>query len=492
VGLFTLCAGLLLPWLGGTLWLVFLGNHLENDVPPNRFSQVGYGFFLGYSVLFLAVITGNKLTGAVFWPGLMWFLVFFSLCGGILVWRDRNLRERSTQTPKIAHSGSTKLLMVIVLALMSVHVVFFGIEVLTQEVYPWDAWIAWVYRAKAWFFAGSMSAVVSSADWVTAPTAEIYTIQAWRYPLFPSVIPYWAALSQGEWSETLVNLPALLAGMAIGMALYGQCRENGISVIVSLITCYLLFSIPLFGTHLALAGYADIWMAGYVGLGFIALIQGVLRQKTTGQARTQLTIGFLMITFSIIVKNEGAVWLLAAIAMVILATWKPRNIIILLVTILLLTLLGLSLGVHFIEFPLMGRLGFVGEQLVIPFIGEFPLEIHDIRDSYWNNFFRMGSWNLLWPFVTATLLMSLRLSFIMPNDRTGRTVMSFILIFAATQVFIFGFTNQGLWADTYTAINRLPLHFVPALLFTVAVMAKASMKQSYIDKATAEMSSGKA
>ena len=136
--------------------------------------------------------------------------------------------------------------------------------------------------------------------------------------------------------------------------------------------------------------------------------------------------------------------------------------------------------------------GLVGERLVIPFIGEFPLEIHDIRDAYWNNLFRMGSWNLLWPIVTATLLMSLRSIFTMPNDRTGRTVMSFILIFVATQVFIFGFTNQGVWADTYTAINRLPLHFVPALLFTVAVIAKASMTQSYIDKATAETSSGKA
>jgi hypothetical protein len=382
--------------------------------------------------------------------------------------------------------------MVTVLALMSVHVVFIGVEVLTREVYPWDAWGSWVYRAKAWFFADSISAVVSSADWVTAPTAEIYTIQAWLYPLFPSVIPYWAALSQGEWSETLVNLPVLLAGMAISMALYGQCRENGISVMASLITCYFLFSIPLFGTHLALAGYADIWMAGYVGLGFIALIQGVLKQKATGQARTQLAIGFLMITFSVFVKNEGAVWLLAAIAMMILATWKPRNIIILLVTILSLTLLGLSLGINYIDIPLIGRLGFVGERLVIPFIGEFPLEIHDIRDAYWNNFFRMGSWNLLWPIVTATLLISLRSIFIMPNDRTGRAVMSFILIFVATQVFIFGFTNQGIWADTYTAINRLPLHFVPALLFTVAVTVRAIMKQSHIDKATAETSSGKA
>ena len=418
--------------------------------------------------------------------------MFFALCGGILAWRERDQGVRLTQAPKAVLSGPVKLLMVIVLALMSVHLVFSGIEVLTQEVYPWDAWLAWVYRAKAWFFSGSMSTVVSSADWVTAPTAETYTIEAWLYPLFPSVIPYWAALSLGAWSETLVNLPTLLAGMAIGMALYGQCRENNMSVMVSLITCYFLFSIPLFGTHMALAGYADIWMAGYIGLGFIAIIQGVLKQQATGQARVQLAIGFSMITFSIFVKNEGAVWLLAAIAMVILATWKPRNIIILLVTILIVILLGFFLGIHFIDIPYMGRLGLVGERLAIPFIGQFPLEIHDVRDAYWNNLFRMGSWNLLWPIMTATLLIALRSMFTMPSDRTGRTAMSFILIFVATQLFIFGFTNQGVWADTYTAINRLPLHFVPALLFTVAVVAKASMKQSYIDETTVGACSGNA
>jgi hypothetical protein len=478
--------------LGGTLWLVFLETHFKNDAPPNRFRQVGYGFFLGYSVLFLAVITGNKLIGAVFWPGLMWFLLLFALCGGILVWRDRKPIERLTQPSRTGLSGTTKLLMVTVLALMSVHVVFIGVEVLTREVYPWDAWGSWVYRAKAWFFADSISAVVSSADWVTAPTAEIYTIHAWLYPLFPSVIPYWAALSLGKWSETLVNLPVLLAGMAIGMALYGQCRENGISVMASLITCYFLFSIPLFGTHLALAGYADTWMAAYVGLGFIALMQGILKQKTTGQPRTQIAIGILMIAFSILVKNEGAVWFLAAIAIMILATWKPRNIIILLVTTLLLALLSLSLGIYYIDIPLIGHLGFIDERLIIPFIGVFPLEFHDIRDAYWNNFFRMGSWNLLWPIVTATLLIGLRSMFVMRNDRTGRTVASFILIFVATQVFIFGFTNQGVWADTYTALNRLPLHFVPALLFTVAVIAKASLKQSHVDNTTTETSSGRA
>ena len=46
----------------------------------------------------------------------------------------------------------------------------------------------------------------------------------------------------------------------------------------------------------------------------------------------------------------------------------------------------------------------------------------------------------------------------------------FISIFLATQLFIFGFTDQGIWADTYTAINRLPLHFTPAVIFAALTL----------------------
>jgi len=90
---------------------------------------------------------------------------------------------------------------------------------------------------------------------------------------------------------------------------------------------------------------------------------------------------------------------------------------------------------------------------------------------------------------------SLFLGFKSPNAVSGyrarRAALSFMLIFMATQLFIFGFTDQGLWADTYTAINRLPLHFLPALLFAVMVIANASLRP--LESAeTAETQSGEA
>jgi hypothetical protein len=493
VGLLTLYSGLLLPWLGGVLWLTFADSRFYSGHPVNRFRQAGYGFFLGYAVLFLALMSGNKLTGAVSWPGLMAFLLVFTASGAVAAWLSRTHPVTKSGTPQVVLSIPVKILIAVMMILMVIHLVFITMEIFTQPVYPWDAWLAWVYRAKAWFMGGTMADVVSRSDWATATSSSTYTIDAWRYPLFPSVMPYWAALSLGRWSETLVNLPVLFAGSAIGMAVYGQCREHGLNIIVSLVTCYLLFSIPLFATHLALAGYADIWMAGFAGLGFLALIRGAILRKTSDGSGFQIVLGLMMIFFSIWVKNEGAVWFLAALAMLILATSRPRVPILMMVMAVIVALIAFALGITHIELPLLGRFGVIDGRLVIPFIGSFALEAHNVQHVYWDNFIKMGSWNLLWLLVAASLVLGFRSPNHVSGYRARRSALSFLLVFLATQLFIFGFTDQGLWADTYTAINRLPLHFLPALLFALVIIGHASLapeEASGSDVAQAKLSTG--
>jgi len=470
----TLYCGLLLPWLGGAFWLAYADSRFNNKIIPNRFRQLGYGFFVGYTVLFLTIMASAQIGETVSWSGSMLFLLFFTLAGGVLAWRSHKPVENPLPSLQSTPNLPIKALTVVMMALMAVHLIFISVEIFTQAVYPWDAWLAWVYRAKAWFMVGGITDIVNSNSWATATTASTYTIDAFTYPLFPSVIPYWAALSLGHWSETLVNLPVLFAGIAIGMALYGQCREYGLSIAASLISCYLLFSIPLFGTHLALAGYADIWMAGFTGLGFVALIRGAGLHDEPGKWGLQLTLGFLMVLFSIWVKNEGAVWLLAALAMLILVMFKPRVPILMVVTATGFGLLAWALGITHVDIPLMGQLGIIDGRLVIPFIGSFALEMHNIQQVYWDNFIKMGSWNLLWVAVAASILLGFKSPNALSGYRSRRAALSFILIFLATQLFIFGFTDQGLWADTYTAINRLPLHFTPAILFAVITITHAA------------------
>lgn len=476
MGLLTLYSGTLLPWLGGTFWLMFADSRFNRNAPTNVFRQFGYGFFFGYAVLFVAIVISNKLSGSVSWSSLMVFLLLFTALGAIAAgWNRKAIIDKPRLRPAAPISLSTKLFLTVTLVLTTVHLTFIAVEIFTQAVYPWDAWLVWVYRAKAWYLSGDMTNFVNATEWAVTASADIYTIDAWLYPLFPSVVTYWSALSLGRWSETLVNLPVLFAGLALGMALYGQCREHGLSVFISLVSCYLLYSIPLLGTHLALAGYADIWMAGFTGLGFIAVMRGAITREEAGWPRMQILLGCLMILFGIWVKNEGAVWFLAALAMLILATCRPRVPILMMVTAVTITLIGFALDHTHIDIPLIGGLGLVDNRLSIPFIGSFKLEAHNVWQVYWENFINMGSWNLLWLAVAGSLLLGFRSPNHLSGYRTRRTALSFILVFLFTQIFIFGFTDQSLWADTYTAINRLPLHFVPALLFAVIAIAHASM-----------------
>lgn len=471
MGLLTLYTGTLLPWLGGTFWLIFAESRFNRNAPPNRFRQLGYGFFIGYAVLFVAILGSHRLTGGVSWPALMAFLSLFALGGAVAARLGRNPGVFAPSLPA-GTMPVAKPVLAVAIALLAVHLVFIAVEIFTQPLYPWDAWLVWIYRAKAWYLSGAMTDMVSANEWAGAHTANVYTTHAWQYPLFASVVPYWAALSLGRWSETLINLPVLFAGLAMGMALYGQCREQGLGVPASLVACYIFYSIPIIGTHLALAGYADIWMAGFAGLGLVAVMRGV-GPGNGARPVLQTMLGLLMILFSAWVKNEGVVWLLAAAAMIVLATCRARVPVMIFAGVIVLVLLAHTMDVSHLDLPLIGKLGVVDGRLVIPFIGSFRLEAHDVFRVYWDNFFRMGSWNLFWLAVAGGLvagILSLRWS---PGHRARRTALSLILVFLAVQWFIFGFTDQGLWASKYTAINRLPIHFVPALLFAVMMIANA-------------------
>jgi len=474
VGGLTLFAGLLLPWLGGALWLAFADTR-GKQFPGNRWCQLGYGFFLGYAVLYFSILACNAVTGGVAWPPVMAFMGCFAAAGGVAWFLAPGSPSAGRPADGNPPERAQKILLAVFLTWTALHLAFICIEVFTQALYPWDAWLAWVYRAKAWYLAGAMTDVVGPAQWALASTAGTYTIDAWVYPLFPSVIPYWAALSLGHWSETLVNVPALFAGIAIGMALYGQCRQHGFGLAAGVLACYLLYSIPLFGTHIALAGYADLWMAGFCGLGFICVIRGSIAYRDGAGGPGLVLPGLLMLVMSITVKNEGVVWLLTALAFLLLANVRLRVAFALVLLLLLTTALCASAGISHLHLPLIGDIGVVEGRVLLPYIGSFRIEPHNVWKVYADNFLVMGNWNLFPLAVLAGLLLSLQSPLGKNQVQARRTGLAFTGLVIATQLFIFGMTDEGLWADTYTAVNRLVLHFVPALLFMVLVVVQSRL-----------------
>ena len=480
----TLMLGLGLPWLGGYAWLAFIESFSSPTRRHHHARHAGYGFFLGYAVLYFVILLDTTINERVSFSFVAAMLGAFSLSGlALLAWRVRRLPLRQPSPPQSQIfrdlSRSSRFLVWILLAWALLHLLLALAEVITQPLYPWDAWLVWVYRAKAWFYSGTVPELLSRSDWLISTSPVTYTIGAHDYPLFATLVPFWAALSLGEWSETLINIPVVLCGIALGLALYGQCREHGMHVLVSVVLVYLFFSVPILGTHLSLGGYADIWMAGYAGLGFIALIRGLAEQD-----RAQLGLGIIMLAFGMLVKFEGVAWFYAGALLILVTMVRARTLLIMLAGLVVIVILMAASGVTYVEIPGLGGLGVAGERFAIPFLGLYTFRVYNVWEEYLLSFFFLGSWHLTWLLVGAGLLAVLRV----PKSRTRRAATSFLLVFVATQVLIFVFSDQGDWAASYTAINRLPLQFLPALLFaSAAILNTLVTKKSTTEGAVAEI-----
>ena len=353
--------------------------------------------------------------------------------------------------------------MLILLAWTLAHLAFSFLEIIVTPLYPWDAWTVWVYRAKAWFLNGQFVDFVTPWGWLKSASSQVYTSTGLGYPKLVSILPFWAATGLGEWHEALINIPVLFCGLAIVAGLYGQCRAVGLGMLPSLAFAYLLMSTPLFGTHVSLAGYADIWMAGFAGLGFIALLRGVSEQRLD-----QTLTGFALLAAGLLVKDEGLIWLLAAVAVYLLASVPWRIQLIAGATALVAGAVLWALGLTLVELPGIGRVGLRNDILWVPGAGGYKIMVNDVLDAYLKSAFTMGTWNLAWLMVLVGLVLAL----FGRAGRPQRVAAVFMLVFAMAQAAIFVFSSEGMWARDYTAINRLPLHLYPALLFAVALAVK--------------------
>ncbi|MFT6955202.1 MAG: hypothetical protein ACJAYC_000195 [Halieaceae bacterium] len=462
-----LAISLIIPWLGGYLWLAVITQRL-NPGKPNTPLLIGYGLFLGYGGLQGIVLASNALFNTVqFWP-ILGFVGLLVAVGGAVLAKTRIPAAPDTELAA-AHSDSNfaKALFWIFAAWATLHLLFVAIEILHRPVFPWDAWLSWMYRAKAWFYSGHIFVLDNPTDWLLGSGHAMYNAAGNHYPTFSPVLALWAATALGHWSETLINLPVLLCGIALGLALYGQCREYGIARWLSALSAYMLLSLPLLGAHLALAGQSDIWMAGFTGLGFIALLHGLIRNN-----RFQVLLGLGMAAMGIATKMEGGVWFLAAL--LTLTATKHTGLVLggLALVICLVAVCWLT-GVTYLELPLIGGIGFTDGRLHIPLMGSHSLQNFELWDDYQANFFESGTWHLLW---TCIVLAAISLCFT-PGGLLRRTTLIFYSVVLAAQLIVFKGTASGQWAEDWTAINRLPLHFSPALIFSLAILVQAFLER---------------
>ncbi len=448
---------LLLPWLAMTLWLRLVWG----EPFPGRWPLLlGYGYLLGT----IGVAGLLWLQGTLGWPlssGLPLTVSGLLLVAAVFLLVERPSAAGPAWQPARERLGRWQALACGLILLWVVgRWVGLALEVWWQPLFPWDAWTTWGARAKVWSELQTLVPFVSPSVWLADKTGTLHTIGAWGYPVTISLVATWPTLALGTWNETAANLPWLGVALALGLGFYGQARLWGASPLTAMVSVWLVMSVPLLNTHVALAGYADVWMATAYGLALMAFLQWV----RTGDQR-QGWLAILLMLICVAIKREGLVW--AALFIPALLAAKLGRFSLLMVGGVLLAwgvLLWMLGGLAF-EVPGLGVIGLSGDLIQLPLVGEIKLENHAPWEPVLRHFFLYSNWHLFAYLVVLSLVAASVSLWRNPDQAWLRAGLVWALSCVAALYFLFFWTDAYLWAVKATSINRLLLHFMPALLF---------------------------
>ena len=437
-----LIAALLAPWLLGVLgmrvlrlpWPVTMGAaYLVGMIGLTLLLRLWSGFGLLFNFLPLLLL-----------------LLTLALCITPLAVKYRPV---SLSYDVLDLSAWQRVIIIILLVLLTGRYLALTGEIAWRPLFAWDAWASWSVKAKVWFYQQTMTPFVSAEEWLQSGDHSAYTVIGTDYPVTIPLIQTWAALAWGTWLEAAANSPWLLCAIALGLGFYGQCRAAGAGIILAVLLTYLLLSLPLLNAHVALAGYADLWLASCYGLAAAAVVLWCINGE-----RGQLVLTLILGACLPLLKAEGTVWALT-LTVPILVRLIGRWI--------WLLMLGLLVGCV-IWFMAGGvRIGawVITPKLIdIPRLGRFTLQYTNNWPAVRDQLLLVGSWHLLWylaPFSLLALFGRRSALFYGAVLLSVDLVMLYILFF---------FTHAAAWAEDGTAINRLFLHIAPLAVFLILLM----------------------
>ncbi len=427
-----LFAALLLPWLAGIIAL----KPLYAPLGLTTAGWLGYGYFFGATLLALSAVIAGRLPGeSVFTTTLCLAALTLAMWFGAI--RAAPLLRPATPVTPLNRIRGELWITALLLGLIALHLGFAVNELFWRPVYPWDAWQTWLYIGKAWFYSGTAVDMLPAARSLSAAQANAYTVEGHHYPWLLPAQSYWLASVLGVWQENRVTWPALPAGVALALAVWGQAVATTGRRMAGPLAAWLLLSLPLLQTHISLAGYADLWLAGFSGLGLVAVARGLLEAHTG-----QVLLGIAALVLGLLVKHEAIIWLFCGLTLICLVR-RPG------LTTVLLVLLG-GVAVSLLALTLL----------------RFEVQWHPVFSNYWPHLWLADSWHLLWYLLPAALLLALRPG--SPIWAEGRILGLLLGGLLASQLFLFGATSAGAWAEDGTAAQRLLLQITPVLVFALA------------------------
>lgn len=448
------CFGLALPWAVGYQWLSAFTPHRQAQRP---WLCLGYGFFIGFLLtgasLRLLDGVGIELTRTTV------STVLFGLY--VLAWvLHKRLRGDDLKTPTMRSAidnGMTgTVLCGLLLLLIATHLALIALEISQNPGYSWDASIHWARQAKMWWHHGALIEPSNSIQWLTASDATAYHDHYAQYPRSVPLFQLWLGLAVGQWIEPLVNMPWLAAYLALLLAFYAQVRLAGASTAAALSFTYLLSSVPLINTHVALAGYADMFSASIYALAVMSLYRWSIERENW-----QLVLTGLLGLGCLSIKNEGLYWFLTLVPAVIVAQFPLRKAL----TLLAVSALGLLIALS--VFP---------QDLQVAGYSLAQLDLAYRQPGFTATLFSLfmySSWHLVFYFWLAAL----GALAITRNTQAGQAMPVFVAVGAAFLLILllFSATNWSQGAVQLTAVSRITLQLVPATLFAIALACLAGL-----------------
>ncbi len=454
----------LLPLLAGAA--VYLALNPQR-LAGWRLSATGYGFFLG--MLLVATLTSAVARSATTqaWMYAGGYLLCAAVFAALIAWRRSAASSApNSASPEIARWASVALAMLI--ASLVLRGVVVAREIWLRPLYPWDAWSAWAVKPKTWFLLGHHVPFVSPGDWLRMWQENVHTEVAWHYPEALAWIEVWFASAAGGWVEPLINLPWLGLWVALLLGQYGQWRVLGLDRARALISIYALGSLPLLTVHAALAGYADLWVAVAFGFSVLSWMRW-LRWREGSQLCTALICALVLPWL----KMEGWVWaacLLGAIGFGALSRrWQRWVAAAAALAFVVLFPLG-GLRALCLHTGVMNADGSLAASAIGPLALVLNLQWRPGAFSgAVETLLAQPNWHLLWWLVPVVL--AWRWRELVTHDWL-RLPALLLGVCSGLLLILFFFTGASVWAQSYTAINRLVLQLAPAWVTLLALLLR--------------------
>lgn len=330
---------------------------------------------------------------------------------------------------------------------------------------PWDAWTTWIGKARLWYGAPEFAAWLAPDAWLAGEGGR-----ATLAPHYPDTLPrlaVWVASANGRWDAAVVHLWWPTLWLALAALCHGGLRRLTDVPWIAMAGTWALLSLPLVDAHLALAGYADLWVAALATLAALAL----MRWRRESDWRMAALAGLAAAALPAI-KLEGAVWMLCIFAAAGWALLPPRGRLWVPVAVAVAFGVVLALGGLSIPAPGLGMVRVRWGEIELPGILTLALHWRPVVAEVAVAMLVLPTWHLLWWAVPVVALLRWRT---FANDPALHVAAALLVLGCGFVFVLFFLTDAAAWAENFTSINRILLHVAgPAVAaITVALAAPA-------------------